>query len=249
MSEAPLDPDAYAALEEQRDFLLGSLEDLEREHDAGDIDEEDYLALKDDYTARAAAVLRALDEGAVRFASSKRPRSWRLVAGVTAGVLALGIGAGVLVARSSGSRTDAGTGTGSAELDRRDTLAQAGARLAEGEVLDAIMLYDQVLEADPDDVEALTYRGWALVLTGDPRLIDEGLPFLLRATRVDPTYADAHVFLAIAYVNTGRCEEAGRQLDAVDTGQVPPELGQQVAALQARIEACAASPQPTTPEG
>ena len=40
--ESPLDPDELAALEEQRDFLLRSLDDLEREHDAGDIDEHDY---------------------------------------------------------------------------------------------------------------------------------------------------------------------------------------------------------------
>jgi hypothetical protein len=33
-----------APLEEQRDFLLRSLDDLEREHDAGDIDETDYEA-------------------------------------------------------------------------------------------------------------------------------------------------------------------------------------------------------------
>ena len=50
-----------APLEEQRDFLLRSLDDLEREHDAGDIDETDYLALRDDYTVRAAAVLRSLE--------------------------------------------------------------------------------------------------------------------------------------------------------------------------------------------
>src|SRR4051794_18690615 len=49
-----LGPDELAALEEQRDFLLGSLRDLDAEHDAGDVDEADYLALKDDYTARAA---------------------------------------------------------------------------------------------------------------------------------------------------------------------------------------------------
>src|SRR5690606_11549803 len=57
-----LDPDALAALEEERDFLLRSLDDLEREHDAGDVDDADYAELKDDYTARAAAVLRAIDD-------------------------------------------------------------------------------------------------------------------------------------------------------------------------------------------
>jgi hypothetical protein len=49
-----------AELEEERDFLLGSLRDLESEHEVGDIDDADYVTLKDDYTARAAAVLRAL---------------------------------------------------------------------------------------------------------------------------------------------------------------------------------------------
>jgi hypothetical protein len=47
-------------LEEERDFLLRSLQDLEAEHGAGDIDDLDYQALKEDYTTRAATVLRAL---------------------------------------------------------------------------------------------------------------------------------------------------------------------------------------------
>ena len=38
-----LDPDALAALEEERDFLLRSLQDLEREYAAGDVDESDYV--------------------------------------------------------------------------------------------------------------------------------------------------------------------------------------------------------------
>jgi hypothetical protein len=52
-----------SVLEEERDFLLRSLRDLEAEHDAGDIDDTDYATLKDDYTARAAAVLRELAGG------------------------------------------------------------------------------------------------------------------------------------------------------------------------------------------
>jgi hypothetical protein len=47
-------------LEEERDFLLRSLEDLEAEHEAGDIDEADYRALRQEYTARAALALRTL---------------------------------------------------------------------------------------------------------------------------------------------------------------------------------------------
>jgi hypothetical protein len=48
------------ALQEERDFLIRSLKDLDAERDAGDIDEIDYRSLKDDYTARTAAVLRTI---------------------------------------------------------------------------------------------------------------------------------------------------------------------------------------------
>ena len=82
---------------DQREFLLRSLEDLEREHDAGDLDDADYIALKDDYTARAAAALRA--EPAAR-----RPRRRG-----NRGLLALGGGAGL---RGAGRRAG-GPGVGS----------------------------------------------------------------------------------------------------------------------------------------
>ena len=59
------EPDALtvrprSVLEEERDFFLRSLRDLEVEHNAGDIDDADYDALKDDYTVRAATVIRQL---------------------------------------------------------------------------------------------------------------------------------------------------------------------------------------------
>ncbi len=50
------------ALEDQREFLLRSLRDLDSELQAGDIGQHDYEALRSRYTARAAAVLRALAE-------------------------------------------------------------------------------------------------------------------------------------------------------------------------------------------
>jgi tetratricopeptide (TPR) repeat protein len=55
-----VDTGLQAALEDERDFCLRSLRDLEAERDAGDIDDADYEFLKDAYTARAAAALRAL---------------------------------------------------------------------------------------------------------------------------------------------------------------------------------------------
>ena len=48
-------------LADERDHLLASLDDLEVEYEAGDLDVVDYEVLKADYTARAAAVIRRLD--------------------------------------------------------------------------------------------------------------------------------------------------------------------------------------------
>ena len=58
-----LDAERRRQLEEERDFLMRSLDDLELEHESGGIDDESYAELHDDYTARAAAVIRALRDG------------------------------------------------------------------------------------------------------------------------------------------------------------------------------------------
>ena len=46
---------------EELDFVLASLDDLEAEHAAGDLDDDDYAALKSDYTTRAARLLRPVE--------------------------------------------------------------------------------------------------------------------------------------------------------------------------------------------
>lgn len=94
-------------LEEQRDFLLASLRDLERERAAGDVDDADYEALRSSYTARAADIIRRLEPDEVvsdsaAAAAGKRGVSRRLV-GVLA-VVAFAVGLGVFVARQSGQR-------------------------------------------------------------------------------------------------------------------------------------------------
>src|SRR3954471_16689338 len=114
MTAPHLDPDELAALEEERSFLLRSLRDLEREHEAGDLDDDDYRALKDDYTARAAGVLHAIDEGRplpVPAPPASR-RRWRVVA-VAVGVVVFGALTGELLARVAGERTPGGQVSGS----------------------------------------------------------------------------------------------------------------------------------------
>ena len=216
-----LDPDELATLEEERDFLLRSLDDLEAEHEAGDIDEDDYLGLKDDYTARAADALRAVEGRKARFAQAKPTRPKQQVGLVVLGVVVVAVLAGFLVARSSGVRTDGETMTGGDQaLTTRDVLIECGGLDASGEALEAIQCYDDLLEGDPENVEALTYRAWILVRAD---LYEEAQPYLDRAREADPEYPDALAFQAIAYARQGMVEEAQATIDAFRALD-PPEM-------------------------
>ena len=188
-----VDVDALAGLEEQRRFLLSSLRDLERERDAGDLDEDDYRTLRDDYTARAAAVLHAIDEnkaGLVRERTGRR-RSTKATPLVVAGVLLVAIVAGVLVASSSGERVPGQTVTGAVPSNATDQMTQAQQLLAQGRAVDALKLYDQVLKQDPNNGQALTFRGWILEAAG---LHDEALASLSKAASVDPGFTMSRYF-------------------------------------------------------
>jgi tetratricopeptide (TPR) repeat protein len=60
-------------LDDELQFLLDSLEDLERERAAGDLSETDYVVLRDRYTRRAAEVLRTLEPDATTPGATDRP--------------------------------------------------------------------------------------------------------------------------------------------------------------------------------
>jgi len=108
------DPDALASLESERDFLLRSIRDLDAEREAGNLDEERYRELKDDYTARAAAVLRSIEEGRdARPAPPPVARRRRLLTG--GGILAFGIVAALALAAAAGTRHPGQTITGNAQ--------------------------------------------------------------------------------------------------------------------------------------
>lgn len=186
---------------EEREFLLRSLDDLERERAAGDIDEHDYRTLKDDYTARTAAVLRAIDHAAapVIDAAPAPTRNWLRPAAWTVGVVALAVTAGLVVAGSSGERLpgDPSAGGITATGPSRK-LTEARALIGQGKAAEAIERYDEVLAVDPRNAEALAYRGWLVRLAGrqagQQALLDKGLEYVSRAVEVDPAYPDAHFF-------------------------------------------------------
>lgn len=269
------------ALEQDRDHLLRSLEDLEQERAAGDLEEADYLVLKEDYTARAAEVLRALEptsapeggpehpgvegvgseRGGVRAATvavvTPRRQRWR-PALVTGTLLAFAVGAGALVARSAGERLPGDAATGSIAATGpsgavADDLAQARDLIGEGRTLDAIKVYDRVIERDPRQPEALAYRGWLLRLAGraagNTELIDKGLEYIDRALVADPTYPDAHFFRAfVLYQDRHDPAAAVPELRTFLAGNPPKDMVPVVEDLLRRALAeSQAAPAPTTP--
>jgi tetratricopeptide (TPR) repeat protein len=238
MATRALDPDTLAALEEQRDFLLRSLDDLEREHEAGDVDDHDYQALKDDYTARAARVIRSVEAHEERIAAARRPRSWRRMLAVGAGVAAFALVAGVLVAQAAGRR-EAGEGmTGNVRETTRTQLDQAITLASQGDYEGAIEIEDQVLAEQPDNVEALTYKGWFQWRSGD----QTGVVTLIDATEADPDYPATHVFLAVAFRDLDRPESALRELDRLDELDPPPEIARMADGLRTELESGSEAP-------
>lgn len=171
-----------SALEEERDLLLRSLDDLDAEHAAGDLDNADYEALRDSYTQRAAEVLRQLEgPKATGSSGSKapggrkaaalgadvagRPKLTRRLA-VAGGLAVFAVIAGLALAQGLGERGVNDSLTGAVDPSSRTQVMECQAQGAgpEGDLLGAIKCFDQVLTVDPRNAEALAYRGWYLLL-------------------------------------------------------------------------------------
>jgi tetratricopeptide (TPR) repeat protein len=272
VSVATINPDRLAELEEERRFLLRSLADLEREYEAGDVDEVDYRALREGYTVRAAATLRELDDGRSSL-PPKQPADWRrrIVSGLIIVVL-IGVVWWALAASTAERRTGQQI-TGLDPRDEQQVLMSEARALQLQAPAQAAEIYGQVLALDPDNVEALTYRGWTLALdatiraqtTGadtatadgavagggdDPVVtqLKEAVDLLLRANQADPDYADPKCFLGIVNFRTlGDAAAAKPWVDACLASNPPADVLGLVQGLQVSIDAelaGAASPPP-----
>ena len=190
-----MNPDRLAELEEERRFLLRSITDLDREHRYGDVDDHDYQTLRDGYTARAATVLRAIEDGQEQI-SQGRPRRPKVIAAWIVGTVAVATLAGWLVARTSGQRLPGQAISGGLPGDEVALKLTEARQFLGVDAQQAILRYQQVLELDPNNSEAMTYTGWLIAQSG-PDAASAGAEVLRNAIEIDPTYADPHCFLAI----------------------------------------------------
>ena len=221
-------------LEEQLDFLLDSLRDLEQELDAGDIDESDYESLRNDYIARAAAISHQLtgdeiDRDDDTPPSPRRPWTRRVVSILV--VVSLAGASGAWVAASAGQRLPGQSASGG-KVESTASMLSTARQLNFSDPTKAIELYNAVLKIEPDNVEALTYRSWLIALTARQatgKLRDVAyatvLADLLKAREVDPTYPDAACFLGITYFRfMNNAKLAKVQLDECQANNPPQEV-------------------------
>jgi hypothetical protein len=171
------------ALEAERDFLLRSLDDLDDERAAGNVDAGTYRELHDDYTARAAAVIRSLDDGTALAVPEPARASMRRRALTAAGIVAFAIVAAVLLSHAVGQRRPGQTITGNGQVASGSpptsnpgrTLAAAvqreprsyAAHIAYARYLmgtrsfaEAIREFGAAARLDPSQPEPPTYAGW-----------------------------------------------------------------------------------------
>ena len=231
-----LDPDVLAALERERDFLLRSLDDLDAERAAGDLDTSDHAALADDYTRRLAEVARSIDEERTAFDQVDTKLDIRQRVFTVIGIVVLAVLAGVLLGQASGFRSPEDSVTGDIRQSSAGLLAEADTLTREQRWPEAIEVYDEVLDVAPGNVEALTYRGWLTARLGDD---ETALLDLSEAVAVDPTYPDARVFSAIVLDNQLRFTEAAAELAAFDSVDPPEDMLMLVEQFDLRVSVAA----------
>lgn len=243
MTDGPeaVDLDELAALEEQRAFLLASLDDLDAEHGAGDLDDADYETLRADYTARAARVIGAIDDRQRLIDTALQGRRRGRTVIVLSVVVVLAVVAGLSVAALSGSERDTPGGTTSgpepsAATQRCvDMMQQTFAPTEDGEADSAVAVlecFTARIDDDPDDAVAYAYRGRTLGLLatqlqgiaspGDVRsFATRSRADLDAALQIAPDYADALAFAAMGAIADGDTVAARDYLARIDRLQLP----------------------------
>ncbi len=176
-------------LEAERDFLLRSLEDLDSELVAGNIDPDTYRVLHDDYTARASAVIQSIADGVERRspAGPRVPTAMRVL--TFGGIVVFAVLAAVLLAHAVGQRRPGQQITGDAQSNGPSTTASpanaataakaaaaaqpksydariryARALLSAGALPAAVQEFLTASKLDPTQAEPLAYAGWLTAL-------------------------------------------------------------------------------------
>ena len=165
MSDSQLPLSKVSKLEEERDFLLRSLDDLDREYVSGELTDREFGTLRDDYTRRVAAVVRSLAEtqpGEVPVAISGKFWRWFVV------LVSVGVLSGFALAQFSGLRAPGETISGEVDRSPRSRLLNAEQLFFADELEAARAAIEEILRDSPDFSGALVLSARMHERAGDP---------------------------------------------------------------------------------
>jgi hypothetical protein len=215
-------------LDDEREFLRRSLDDAAREHEVGDLSDEDYSVLMARDSSRLAAVEAELAllgpepsersepvpstdaEPAATTGHSAFPR-WRKV-GIAVSCLLIAAGVVILVVHFVQGRQPGQVSSGSITVSQaqqiEQQLGQAQALAAAGGTVNqqkALALYNDVLGQDPSNPAALAGAGWIMWNLGTNAhvsgFVEDGRAEVTRAVKVSPTYYQAHLYFGLILAN------------------------------------------------
>ncbi len=206
-------------LTDEREFLRRSLDDADREHDAGDLSDEDHAVLVARDSTRLAEVeaeLAALDPEPTAAeppqpagVPERRPLPlWRRI-GIAAACLLIAAGAVILVVHFVQARQPGQASSGSVSLSQaqliEQQLQQALALNNDGNTKEALELYDRVLSEDPSNPAALAYAGYLQWNVGSSAhvatLVKIGRAEIETSVRDSPSYYQGHLFYGLVLEN------------------------------------------------
>tara|TARA_Y100000748_G_scaffold193908_1_gene162375 strand:+ start:2686 stop:3819 length:1134 start_codon:yes stop_codon:yes gene_type:complete len=210
---------AHDSSENEKYFLLKSLDDLDRELTKGDITEKDYAQLTRNYKRRLIKLTKQENLSGNEPKLQNAKKTWFTVIFL----VVLALISGIAIANSSGERTGSDTITGDIRKSAVTKLQEAQQLLSDSEKWgEAISIYDEVLEDQPSNVEALTYRAWLRYRIGED---SDPLIKSWREVRIlNPEFADAIVFLTIALSDESRFPEALIELQELQQLEVTSQL-------------------------
>lgn len=205
---------ALEDLEEELAYVTRSLEDLEREHDAGDLGDEDFRRLRDRYRTQLAELEHDLalepvgrpdaptGQARAGLASSSRrnrmssPKA-RLVIG-WGSVICLVAASTLIVLALTHAGPFARSPQLSVDARVQIMLAEADILGSKGDVTQALATYDRVLALQPAQPVALANGGWLARLAGlsqhETSLLRNGDAEIEAAVHADPSYGLAHAY-------------------------------------------------------
>ena len=217
-------------LTDEQDFLRRSLEDARLEHAAGDLSDEDYEVLVARDAARLAEVEAELavlgpervepteiegessDSESDAEADARPPMAmWRKV-GIGVSCLFIAAGLVILVVHFVQARQPGQASSGSISVSQaqqiEQQLAQAASLASAGGAKNdqaALVLYNDVLSADPSNPAALAGAGWLMWNLGTASHVAgytvDGRSEVTRAVHVAPTYYQGHLYLGLILAN------------------------------------------------